>query len=218
MPTKTRVGLVDSHPVVHSGVYAKIMEQRDMELCFHLTDVEFLLLEAAAKKPCVIVAELHLAPVKGELSSADGTQIPTLLSTHDLEIPVIHFSGDTDPVRINRARLLKSAGFVPKTAEVNELLKAIDAIAGGKELWPDRLPSEAVMTPVMHDGPRLTPREMQVLQLIAQGLDNKEAGKVLGISIETVKEHVQNLLRKTNHRDRTQLAVWYWTIYKKNAA
>ena len=54
----------------------------------------------------------------------------------------------------------------------------------------------------------LTPRETQVLRLIAMGLSNKEIGDSLEISIETVKEHVQNLLRKISLDDRTQAAVW----------
>ena len=62
-------------------------------------------------------------------------------------------------------------------------------------------------TTVNSDVP-LTPRETQVLRLIAMGLSNKEIGDSLEISIETVKEHVQNLLRKISLDDRTQAAVW----------
>ena len=54
----------------------------------------------------------------------------------------------------------------------------------------------------------LTQREMQVLRHIALGLSNKEIGRSLGISVETVKEHVQNILRKIAVTDRTQAAVW----------
>jgi DNA-binding NarL/FixJ family response regulator len=54
----------------------------------------------------------------------------------------------------------------------------------------------------------LTTRETQVLRHLALGLSNKEIGKSLGISIETVKEHVQNILRKVSVADRTQAAVW----------
>ena len=54
----------------------------------------------------------------------------------------------------------------------------------------------------------LTPRETQVLRLITMGLANQEIGDALEISVETVKEHVQNLLRKLSVNDRTQAAVW----------
>jgi DNA-binding NarL/FixJ family response regulator len=55
---------------------------------------------------------------------------------------------------------------------------------------------------------QLTPRESQVLRLIAMGLSNQEIADSLEISVETVKEHVQNLLRKMSLNDRTQAAVW----------
>ena len=55
---------------------------------------------------------------------------------------------------------------------------------------------------------QLTPRESQVLRLIAMGLSNQEIADSLDISVETVKEHVQNLLRKMSLNDRTQAAVW----------
>ena len=54
----------------------------------------------------------------------------------------------------------------------------------------------------------LTNRELQVLRHVALGLSNREIGRSLGISIETVKEHVQNILRKIDASDRTQAAVW----------
>ena len=54
----------------------------------------------------------------------------------------------------------------------------------------------------------LTNRETQVLRHVSMGLKNREIGKSLGISVETVKEHVQNILRKLNVNDRTQAAVW----------
>ena len=58
------------------------------------------------------------------------------------------------------------------------------------------------------DGIPLTNRELQVLRHVALGLSNREIGQSLGISIETVKEHVQNILRKLDVNDRTQAAVW----------
>jgi DNA-binding NarL/FixJ family response regulator len=57
-------------------------------------------------------------------------------------------------------------------------------------------------------GVALTPRETQVLRLVAMGLSNREIADALEISVETVKEHVQNLLRKVDLADRTQAAVW----------
>ena len=62
-------------------------------------------------------------------------------------------------------------------------------------------------SPIENDSP-LTNRETQVLRHVSMGLSNREVGKSLGISVETVKEHVQNILRKLDVNDRTQAAVW----------
>ena len=75
-----------------------------------------------------------------------------------------------------------------------ELLKVAGAMSKKQEASADEIP--------------LTNRETQVLRHIALGLSNKEIGRSLAISIETVKEHVQNILRKINVTDRTQAAVW----------
>jgi DNA-binding NarL/FixJ family response regulator len=58
------------------------------------------------------------------------------------------------------------------------------------------------------DNSPLTRRETQVLRHVAMGLSNREIGKSLGISVETIKEHVQNILRKLDVNDRTQAAIW----------
>jgi DNA-binding NarL/FixJ family response regulator len=68
--------------------------------------------------------------------------------------------------------------------------------------------SMAKRDPSVGGGIPLTARETQVLRLIAMGLSNQEIADSLEISVETVKEHVQNLLRKTSLNDRTQAAVW----------
>ena len=62
-------------------------------------------------------------------------------------------------------------------------------------------------SPIENESP-LTNRETQVLRHVSMGLSNREVGKSLGISVETVKEHVQNILRKLDVNDRTQAAVW----------
>ena len=100
-----------------------------------------------------------------------------------------------------------------KTSSTDELLDAIkNAVVGGA-------PPESSLLVKMrgkmrrshaHRDPNipLTNREMQVLQHVSMGLSNREVGKSLGISVETVKEHVQNILRKLDVNDRTQAAVW----------
>ena len=90
-------------------------------------------------------------------------------------------------------------------------MDAITSAASGAPTPPDSLltTTKTRMRKSNQDSDSpLTNRETQVLQHVSMGLSNREIGKSLGISVETVKEHVQNILRKLNVNDRTQAAVW----------
>ena len=103
--------------------------------------------------------------------------------------------------------------YLLKTATRAELIAAVSGAAKGGP--PSRVgelkqmaTSMAKRDPSVGGGISLSPRETQVLRLIAMGLSNQEIADALEISIETVKEHVQSVLRKTSLSDRTQAAVW----------
>ncbi len=100
-----------------------------------------------------------------------------------------------------------------KGSSRSELVSAINAAAAGQaptKTGELRRVQGAMATrePSKNEEVPLTQRELQVLRHIALGLSNKEIGRSLGISVETVKEHVQNILRKIAVVDRTQAAVW----------
>jgi DNA-binding NarL/FixJ family response regulator len=103
--------------------------------------------------------------------------------------------------------------YVLKTASRSDLIGAVTNAAAGDE--PSRSGELRKVAKAMakreaatDSGVPLTPRETQVLRQIAMGLANQEIADALEISVETVKEHVQNLLRKISVNDRTQAAVW----------
>jgi len=108
---------------------------------------------------------------------------------------------------------LGAAGFVMKSAPREKLLEAIRKAAAGDSAWTReelRRVTGALAAPRLTGDIEvpLTQRESEVLRQMALGLTNKEIAKMLGISYETVKEHVQHILRKIGVTDRTQAAVW----------
>jgi DNA-binding NarL/FixJ family response regulator len=114
---------------------------------------------------------------------------------------------------VARAVALGASDYVLKGASRLELIDTVTKAAEGKspsrsgEL--ERVAGAMAKTNVpIDDAIPLTNRETQVLRHVALGLSNKEIGRSLSISIETVKEHVQNVLRKITVTDRTQAAVW----------
>ncbi len=127
--------------------------------------------------------------------------------------PIIFFSSAIDPVSIARALAMSASDFVFKSEPLQVLEDSIEKAARGER--PDlsrpiaqrRIQLTAARLETQGQSP-LTQRELQVLKHIAMGLSNREIGRSLGISVETIKEHVQNILRKLDVNDRTQAAVW----------
>jgi DNA-binding NarL/FixJ family response regulator len=125
---------------------------------------------------------------------------------------VVVYSAFSDPTHIARAAALGCHDYILKTSSLENLLTAIKGAAAGNPPPTNSLlvNTQAKMKRLVvnrdSDIP-LTNRELQVLKHVAMGLSNREVGKSLGISVETVKEHVQNILRKLDVNDRTQAAV-----------
>jgi DNA-binding NarL/FixJ family response regulator len=115
---------------------------------------------------------------------------------------------------VARSVALGAHDYVSKECSRSELLNAIKrAAAGDRDSSEDSLMSRVTHSmqkrPVVSDDvPSLTRREHQVLRHLALGLSNREIARSLGISVETVKEHVQNVIRKLKVSDRTEAAVW----------
>ncbi|HVT26489.1 MAG TPA: response regulator transcription factor, partial [Lacipirellulaceae bacterium] len=130
------------------------------------------------------------------------------------DMPVVMFSSFDNPTYVARAVALGAAGYLSKSASRNQLIESIRAAASGETIWSReelRRVTGALAAP-RNNSPEnevsLTKRESEVLKQLAFGLTNKEIAQSLGISYETVKEHVQHILRKVGVSDRTQAAVW----------
>jgi DNA-binding NarL/FixJ family response regulator len=140
----------------------------------------------------------------------------SLLSKIGKAVPntrVILLSAVDSPTYMARAKAAGAADFLLESVTGKELGTAIENAAAGK--MPKGSGAFARVSASMANRPqsiasdsKLTPREAQVLSHIAYGLANLEIAKSLEISVETVKEHVQNVLRKLGVSDRTQAAVW----------
>ena len=123
------------------------------------------------------------------------------------------FTGHENPSYVARAVALGAAGYLMKGATKDEIVDAIQRAHTGLPPEPDSLMGNVRNTmvrrrPTYDEDIPLTNREVQVVRHVALGLSNREIGRSLEISIETVKEHVQNILRKIDAADRTQAAVW----------
>ena len=147
------------------------------------------------------------------MPEGDGLAALSRIKLDKPELPIVMLSAFDNPAYIARAVALGASGFLLKGCTRDELINAITKAAKGETVFTRdelRRVTRALATPRLaadFEAP-LTEREAEVLRELAKGLTNKDIAKTLHISCETVKEHVQHVLRKIGVTDRTQAAVW----------
>lgn len=200
-----RLMVVDDHEVVRFGLRA-LVEGTDIEIVADASSGEEALARIKDAQPSVVLLDVRLP---------DGDGLKTLgrLKLDHPELPIVMFSAYDNPTYVARAVALGASGFLLKDLPRDSLLDTIRKAAAGEELWTRdelRRVTGALATPRLAADVEvpLTQRESEVLRQLALGLTNKEIAQSLHISYETVKEHVQHILRKIGVSDRTQAAVW----------
>lgn len=188
---RIRLLLVDDHAIVREGLILVLQREPDLLVVGEAATPQAALALAIEHRPDVIILDIGL----GE---EDGVPfIETLLArVHEARVLVLSMFDDAETVR--QALLAGAAGYVAKGATSEELGTAVRAVAHG-----DRFLHSSVAGPVIEDGLRwlrsgssLTPREREVLSLLASGKTATAIGRVLGISAHTVRRHLANTAAK----------------------
>jgi DNA-binding NarL/FixJ family response regulator len=200
MANAIRVLVADDHPVVRDGLVAILSTQADFEVVGEAGNGLEAVSQAAALKPDVILLDL-------EMPELDGVGALRRLREADPGTRVIVFTAfDTDE-RILTAVQAGAQGYLLKGAPRQELFNAVRVVHSGGSLLQPVVASKLLrqvsqeMAMAVED---LTPRELEVLQLLAQGLQNKEIAAELVISERTVKFHVSAILSKLDAGNRTE--------------
>jgi DNA-binding NarL/FixJ family response regulator len=188
-----RVLSVDDHPVVREGIAALIARQSDMELIAEACNGREAVDLFRKHHPDVTLMDLQMPEMGGiDALSAIRGEFP------DARIIVLtSYAGD---IQVSRALRSGARGYLLKDMLRKELLETIRAVHAGQR----RVSSEVAAGIAEHaTDDTLTPRETEVLRLIAGGNANKEIATQLGLTEETVKSHVKNILPKLGANDRT---------------
>jgi DNA-binding NarL/FixJ family response regulator len=201
-----RLLIADDHVVVRAGLKSLLGELRDIQIAGEATDGPEVIRMARRHQPDVILLDVRMP-------GGGGLSVLTQLRAELPGIPVIMYSGYDNPTYVARSLALGAVGYLDKSATRDEIADAVRQAASGATLWSReglRRVSGALAGPqaAMDLEVPLTKRESEVLKQLALGLSNKEIAQALSISYETVKEHVQHILRKLSVADRTQAAVW----------
>lgn len=200
MNESIRILLVDDHPIVRDGLLAILGTQSDFEVVGEAGDGIQALSRAKALQPDVILLDL-------EMPELDGVETLRRLGEDGVKSRVIVFTAfDTDE-RILAAVQAGANGYLLKGVPRQELFKAIRIVhAGGSLLQPvvaSKLMRQVRQEPTEPEE-SLTPRELEVLRLLALGLQNKEIAAKLIITERTVKFHVSAILGKFDAGNRTE--------------
>ena len=191
---KIRILVVDDHILIRMGLKTISEIEPDIKIVAQVEDGEAAIEAFRQHRPDVVIMDLRLP-------GRDGVQTIQALRKEFGAVRVLVLSSHRTDADIARVIQAEAAGYLLKDMPLPRLVEAIRAAHAGQHYFPpeiaSRLPEQLRQT-------KLTSRELEVLQMIANGRSNKEIGDVFGIVEGTVKVHVTNLLEKLHAADRTQ--------------
>ncbi|MBA4309511.1 MAG: hypothetical protein C0425_04165 [Chlorobiaceae bacterium] len=208
--TKIRILLIEDNRLLRNGIAAMLKKQSDMQVVATVSNGENILLTIEKYKPSIVLLDLGLR-------NQNSLNIVKLCKQHFPASKVIVM--DLIPLQADVLEFVQAgvSGFILKDANVAEFYKTIRSVFSGAQVLPPHLtgslfsqiienaitvakPSEIV------ESVRMTKRERQVIELIADGSSNKEIAQKLHLSTYTVKSHVHNILDKLALHTRVQIA------------
>jgi two-component system nitrate/nitrite response regulator NarL len=190
MNRTVRVLVVDDHPVVRDGVATQLSRHREIDVVGHAADAAQAVVECGRERPDVVLLDLRLP----DALAADV--VPRLREVSP-ESRILLFTAFPDHAGVAPALAAGACGLVVKDASGSTLWQALMETARTGTYRGDR-PRAADAVPV-------TPREYDVLRLVAAGYTNNEVGEQLGLSLNTVKAYLHNVMQKLGARNRAQV-------------
>ena len=197
----TRVLLVDDHAMVRAGIAAMLSVTDDLEVVGQATDGAAAVAAANECSPDVVLMDLSMPGV-------DGVEATRQILTDHPDVRIVVLTSFSDRDRVSDALAAGAVGYQLKDCEPADLLAAVRAAAAGHVPIDARVAGVLLPTPGGRPEDLISAREVEVLQLVTQGLANKQIGRRLGISERTVKAHLGRIFRQIGVADRTSAALW----------
>jgi DNA-binding NarL/FixJ family response regulator len=192
-----RVLIVDDHAIVQQGLAAIINEESDMAVVGQAKDGTEAIALFRQQQPDVTLMDLRMPEMGGV--EAISTICAEFKSARIMVLTT--YDGDEDIYQGLRAG---AKGYLLKDCRPNDLRTAIRSIYEGQQYIPSNVAAKLVQR---MNHPELSHRELEVLQLVAQGMSNLEIGTALNISESTVKSNINRILSKLGAKDRTQATI-----------
>jgi DNA-binding NarL/FixJ family response regulator len=202
----TRVFLLDDHQVVREGVRRLLEADQDLTVVGEAGSAEEALAAIPAARPDVAVLDVRLP-------DGNGVDVCREIRSRHPEVACLILTSFADDEALAHAVLAGAAGYVLKQIQGNELVTAVRSVAAGHSLIPPAT-AERVLAELhradaeREEIERLTAREREILELIADGKTNRQIGAELFLAEKTVKNYVSNLLAKLGMARRSEAAAY----------
>jgi DNA-binding NarL/FixJ family response regulator len=204
-PLKTRILVADDHPIVLRGLKTVLNAQADFEVVAEATDGDAAVEQALAQ-------DVHLAILDISMPRKTGLQAAREISQRRPDVRVLILSMHDNEQYLFEAIKVGASGYVLKSAVDRDLVEACRAAMRGEPfLYPGGVRAlmreyvERARAGEVGRGDVLTPREEEIVKLVAEAHTNEEIGEMLFISKKTVERHRANILEKLGMRDRVEL-------------
>ncbi len=206
---KVRILLADDHSMVRQGIKQILELENDFVVVAQASNGEEAVKAARESKPDIILMDINMPEM-------NGLQAIKELKKNKSDVKILVLTIHEDREYLFKTLQMGAEGYVLKDAEPAVLIEAIRNICSGQTYIQPNMTKELVKEfnrVTLHeknkqDETNLTAREVEVLELIAEGMINKEIARQLYISEKTVKNHVSNIFKKLNVSDRTQAAIY----------
>lgn len=202
----TRILIVDDHPIVREGLNSLLSKQPDFEICGEADDVAHALSLVAETKPHVVTIDISL-------KSGSGLELIRRITESDRSIKLVACSLYDETLYAERALNAGALGYVNKHEATRTIVKAIRQVLDGKVYLSDRMSERLAQRLIGKRGKverptveTLTDRELQVFQMIGNGLTTPEIARKLHLGIKTVETHRRRIKDKLKLKNTAQLA------------
>jgi DNA-binding NarL/FixJ family response regulator len=212
-PNSIRIVVGDAHGIVRYGLRSLLAAEDDFEIVGEAVDGHQALDQTQERNPDVLLMDLHLPRL-------DGCSVLKVLRQSNQSTKVLAWTDSDDKAEFVQAMRLGCSGIISKQTAPQMIVKCIRKVHGG-EIWLDSCTTAAVMVEFADSGviatpecvrsqnqPSISKRERDIVQLVAQGLKNKDIAEKLFISEQTVKNHMHNVFDKLGVSDRLELALY----------
>ncbi|WP_096435849.1 response regulator [Alteribacter populi] len=197
-----KILIVDDDPLVYQSLQVLLTREKDMEVIGTANDGALAIEKCEQAQPDAILMDIRMPGM-------DGIQATREIKERWPHIRIMMLTTFEDEQNIRLALLAGAEGYLLKSTQVSSMSEQLRALVSGSSVL-DAEVLKKLTQPEKQGLSELTPRENDILELVAQGFSNREIAKQLFISEGTVRNTLSIILDKLQVRDRTQLAIYYW--------